>query len=79
MTKAMIKHCLNWRSRGKMKKNARSKLKCYFIECSFSFQNYQVFRKTEGDGVGHFQGVGDFSVPSGVTLCKKGLECAVFK
>lgn len=78
LKKAMITNYLNWRSRGKMKKNARSKLRCHFIKSSFSFKYCQVFRKTKGDVDGHFQGSGDISVPSGVTLCQKGLVVAIY-
>lgn len=77
LRKAMITNYQNWRPRGKMKKNARSKLRCHLLKSSFSFKYCQVFRKTEGDGDGHFQGSGDISVPSGVTLCQKGLVVAI--
>ena len=74
----MIKHCLNWRSTGKMKKSARSKLSWYSIKSLFSFKLCQVFRKTEGDGDCDLQGGGDISVSSGVTLCQKGLVDALY-
>ena len=78
LRKAMITNYQNWRPRGKMKKNARSKLRCHLLKSSFSFKYCQVFRKTEGDGDGHFQGSGDIPVPSGVTLCQKGLVVDIY-